>query len=154
MGPINLEYIKKELITGYKLNPNSQCWEWKYSKRGPGYGTLKHGGTRYQVHRLSAMIFLNFDINSKLFICHSCDNPSCYNPEHLFIGDPKSNTQDMHNKRRHPNSAVTTCPNGHSYDNAYITTSSRICRTCSLIKNKIYKLEKKIAKLKEMISKN
>jgi len=155
MGPIDLDYIKKQLSLGYKVNPITQCWEWKYSRRGPGYGTLKHNGKRYQVHRLSALVHLGFDIESNFFICHTCDNPPCYNPEHLFVGDHRTNALDMHSKKRHPNSATETCPNGHSYNDAYIgSTNGRVCRTCSLIKNKIYKLELKIARLKEMISKN
>jgi hypothetical protein len=36
-----------------------------------------------------------------MFILHSCDNPSCCNPEHLSVGTPKDNTQDMMNKGRY-----------------------------------------------------
>ena len=41
-------------------------------------------------------------IPNLILVCHSCDNPSCINPEHLFLGSPKDNTQDMIKKQRRP----------------------------------------------------
>ena len=49
----------------------------------------------YRVNRLVAHIELGFDLDSDLFICHTCDNPGCINSKHLFIGSAKDNAKDM-----------------------------------------------------------
>jgi hypothetical protein len=54
----------------------------------------------YLVHRLSAHAFLGFDLRSCLFVCHKCDNPPCFNPNHLFVGTNADNLRDMASKGR------------------------------------------------------
>ena len=52
------------------------------------------------VHRLAAHLFLNFDLDSELAVCHHCDTPDCWEHTHLFIGTQAENVHDMHNKNR------------------------------------------------------
>jgi len=52
------------------------------------------------VHRLSAMLYLGFDISSLDHVLHRCDNTWCFNPEHLFIGTHTDNMRDMFVKGR------------------------------------------------------
>jgi len=88
---IFLDKIKK-IDRGYE----TLCWEWQGYRNRQGYGIYK----RRLAHRFSAMLFKDFDINSKLYVCHHCDNPPCSNPDHLFIGTQKDNISDMAKKGR------------------------------------------------------
>jgi len=71
------------------------CWEWPGNKNYAGYGRIRLQGRRYTfVHRLSAQMYLGFDIKSKLCVLHKCDNPPCFNPAHLFVGTRTDNAKD------------------------------------------------------------
>lgn len=77
------------------------CWEWKGSKDKNGYGVMScnisMGPSR--AHRASWIIH-NGSIPSGLFVCHYCDNPTCTNPKHLWIGTHKQNNDDKISKGR------------------------------------------------------
>ncbi len=79
--------------------PNTGCWLWAgYSI--DGYGRVcdtKRGITL--AHRLS-YFFHKGDFNRALHVLHKCDNPSCVNPDHLFLGDVFINNADRVNKGR------------------------------------------------------
>lgn len=77
---------------------NDGCWSWGKKLDRMGYGRIgpKHV---YLAHRISWIVH-NGPIPAGLFICHKCDNPACTNPEHLFLGTPKDNTQDCIKKGR------------------------------------------------------
>lgn len=78
----------------------SGCWEWTGSKDKDGYGKFSLNGDM-RAHRASYVLFIG-KLKNGLFVCHSCDNPSCVNPEHLWQGTPKDNITDMYKKKRHP----------------------------------------------------
>lgn len=102
----NKEKILNKIIDYYSINESNGCWEWKKAIANTGYGIINlgprfTGKDKYiSSHRLSAWIFLDFDLNSDLLICHKCDNRKCINPDHLFIGTHKDNMQDAKTKGR------------------------------------------------------
>jgi hypothetical protein len=97
---INIELIER-FHEKWTLSP-SGCWEWQAAKAGAGYGAMKQPGTRIMLyaHRLSYLLH-HGDLADKEVVCHSCDNPSCVKPSHLFKGTAKDNLQDMKAKSRH-----------------------------------------------------
>jgi hypothetical protein len=79
-------------------NPNG-CWEWTGGKYQFGYGAIRVGKKQKSAHRVSAEL-AGMSIDEK-YVCHRCDNPSCVNPLHLFVGTANDNVQDMLVKGRH-----------------------------------------------------
>lgn len=75
------------------------CWEWQAWKDPKGYGYFFFNGKKTRAHRASFAIHRGV-IPEDLIVMHSCDNPSCVNPEHLFVGTYSDNANDMHSKGR------------------------------------------------------
>lgn len=76
------------------------CWPWKGSKDGNGYGKLKvGGGICGRSHRLAYFLHHGVDPGGHM-VCHSCDNPPCCNPAHLWLGTNRDNQLDCEAKGR------------------------------------------------------
>jgi hypothetical protein len=83
------------------VDKTTDCWVWLGGLNRSGYGKFSYNKKfpLLAAHRASYILFV-VDIPTGLFICHSCDNTSCVNPNHLWAGSAKDNTQDCIKKGR------------------------------------------------------
>jgi hypothetical protein len=89
---------------------DNKCWEWLGTLDGSGYGQFSFNGKMQRSHRV-AWMYPNYVIPDGMVICHSCDNPACCNPKHLWLGTNQENMDDMVAKNRSPNSRGERNPN-------------------------------------------
>jgi len=82
-----------------KFNPANDCIEWIRNKNVRGYGTVRFKGKMYQAHR-AAYELSKGNIPDEQYVCHSCDNTSCVNVNHLWLGTPADNILDRDIKSR------------------------------------------------------
>ncbi len=96
-----------------------------------GYGRFSLNGKSVGAHRLSYEL-AHGKFDPSFFVCHRCDNPSCVNPDHLFLGTHQDNVNDMMAKNRHSEQRKAHCKRGHELagENLILTAVQRVCRTC------------------------
>lgn len=132
--------------------PNSGCWIWVAGvwggRRGMLYGYASFQGRTRLAHRASYEAFKG-PIPDGLCVCHSCDNPLCVNPDHLWLGTHTDNRRDMIRKGRRYRPAgrdrnPERCPSGHDYSdtNTRTTAGYRVCRACQRIASAKYRARK------------
>lgn len=144
-------YSREDAISG--------CVEWVGYRDRDGYGRLNVNGATVSAHRV-AYELANGPITNGLFVCHHCDNPTCINTEHLFLGNASDNMVDAIGKGRNHEKNKTHCKNGHPFspENTYTDRHGwRYCRECRLTANAEYFAENRealCARQREYASKN
>lgn len=85
-----------------KINKTSTCWNYTGYLDKDGYGNFWYEGKNKGAHRVMWEIENKTTIPEGYLICHKCDNPSCINPDHLFLGTTLDNIEDKIKKGRQP----------------------------------------------------
>jgi hypothetical protein len=119
MGYYNRLMTKKRWIDLFweKVQHTNECWVWTASKDRDGYGYF--GSTRpwsrsfaetreVKAHRISWFIHYG-PIPSDLWVLHTCDNPSCVRPSHLWLGTNIENSVDRSTKKRNNGPSGEAC---------------------------------------------
>lgn len=79
-----------------------ECWEWQAGTNQSGYGIFRIAEKKFRAHRIVYESANKVRLKPNEYVCHSCDNPGCVNPSHLFLADHDANMQDMVAKGRSP----------------------------------------------------
>jgi len=125
--------LSKREITSYG------CWLWTGAVTGNGYGTVQIDTVQLGVHSVAARLWLK-DYNPDLWTLHKCDIKRCFNPDHLFQGNNRTNQLDAVAKNRNNNTRKTHCPRGHPYDDENtVKYKNRRCKICARNNRKIYR---------------
>lgn len=88
------------LLENFTVNLQTDCWEWQGSRNEHEYGWILVDKKKVKTHRLAYIAFIGPIPINKPNILHSCDNPPCFFPEHLWAGTQAENIEDMIRKGR------------------------------------------------------
>ena len=89
----------KKIVIGVAEN---DCWDWMGATYKFGYGCIGTSTGLDGAHRVSYKLLVG-DIPEGMCVLHTCDNPKCNNPKHLFLGSKKDNAIDRNSKGRGKN---------------------------------------------------
>ncbi len=78
-----------------KVKKGDGCWLWTGGTVGKGYGKFEQTTAHRIAYELSRGL-----IPDGLHVLHTCDNPICCHPDHLFLGTNLDNIQDRIDKGR------------------------------------------------------
>jgi hypothetical protein len=132
-----------------------ECWPWTGATDGKDRGSIAvidASGTKHSPMKAPRAVWIIvYGEVPEGFVCHSCDNPICCNPAHLWIGSRQDNIDDMVAKGRQSRLfpyGKTHCPNGHEYteENTIKPDGVRRCRECTRRRSRDYRRRKRGAR--------
>ena len=130
------------------------CWEWqgpteRFRNQKPGqrgYPSSSYRNKRVRIHRWMLARKLGRPLEPGEQACHGCDNPPCWNPDHLYPGTNAQNHLDGGKRKRMQGQTKTHCAHGHEFtpENTYVAQgrgasgqgTGRNCRECQRIRNR------------------
>lgn len=95
--------LSQEFIDWFWSNvlKSEGCWEWLAGRVGRGYGAVHHDELdRQLIASRLAYIIANGSIDETLHVLHTCDNPPCCRPDHIYAGTHEQNTRDWVERNR------------------------------------------------------
>lgn len=115
-----------------------ECWIWKASVKSNRYGQFRFNKKNTGAHRV-AYILTHGEFDNNLDVCHTCDNPPCVNPNHLWLGTTRDNILDMTKKGRHGQQRLSrdNCRQGHPYTEettGYKENGNKYCKICKCLR--------------------
>lgn len=85
-----------------RFDPSTGCWYWKKFLNQNNYGIVAINKSRYRVHRVMYTLLMRmknnddtWQISEGKFLCHTCNNPQCCNPLHVYEGNQRHNMKDV-----------------------------------------------------------
>jgi hypothetical protein len=98
-APVEHRFWKNVNKEGPVHPVHGPCWQWEGRKDTGGYGEMMIKRGRWKAHRYSYVLLVG-EIPADRLVLHKCDNTSCVNPSHLFLGDHVDNQKDKTDKNR------------------------------------------------------
>lgn len=134
---------EQRFLANVQVNGPDECWPW-IGGLSNGYGTFLVNGTKKGSHVFAMERVLGSPVPAGKYVCHKCDNRTCCNPAHLYVGTAKDNGADMSRRRR--GARANTCLQGHPWTEAntrILNSGSRLCIICNNEYRRLWRLRKK-----------
>jgi hypothetical protein len=135
MKPGPTEPLADRFWRKVKKGAPDECWPWTAYLAPRGYGMMTYAHKTKRSHRW-AWELTNGPIPDGVYVCHTCDNPRCCNPTHLWLGTQFDNMRDMVAKGRGASQKKSGCPRGHPYDRIRASDGARECSICNREKHR------------------
>jgi hypothetical protein len=138
--PLSVRFAEKVDVRG-----PDECWPWTGSAVR-GYGMISHNGRNRRATHVAWELSTGGPVPDGKMMCHTCDNPRCVNPAHLFPGTMSDNIKDAVAKGRIDlgnlipgyRKTLTHCKRGHPLPDKLNKRGQRACPVCQKMHQRRY----------------